>query len=91
MVLGLQESTGSRIVDLIDKGQMDVGFIRTPAVNNRGLTIHTLQTQRFMVVIPRGSEWEPARNTKKVRLQDWPMRPSSLFRATNRPCSTLPW
>ncbi|ADV01955.1 LysR family transcriptional regulator [Alicycliphilus denitrificans] len=85
VVLGLQESTGSRIVDLIDNGQMDVGLIRTPAVNNRGLTIHTLQTQRFMVVIPRGSEWEPARNTKKVRLQDLANAPFITFSRDESP------
>ena len=83
--LNLYESTGKRIIDLIDKGQMDVGLIRTPAVYGRGLTIQPLQAERLIIAVPRGSAWEPKQRSKKIALENLANAPFINFSRDESP------
>ena len=83
--LNLFESTGKQIIDLINKGCMDVGLIRIPAVYGRGLTIQSIQTERLIVVVPRESKWEPSQWSTEIALEDLAEAPFINFSRDESP------
>ncbi|MBO9356241.1 LysR family transcriptional regulator [Bordetella petrii] len=74
VVLTLQESSGRRILSLIETGEMDLGLVRIPAVHCPGVTIQPLEQGCFVAVVPADSPWAPtaAREIRLGALADAP-------------------
>ena len=62
--LSLFESTGTRIINLIKSGEIDVGLIRTPVQYSKGMQLVPLQSQQLVAVVPLESPWG-SQNTSK--------------------------
>jgi len=70
VVLTLQESSGKKILALIEDGDMDLGLVRSPAFYSRNVDIKQLESKPFMVVVPAGSPWAPKDGVDHISLAE---------------------
>ncbi|HRO58407.1 MAG TPA: LysR family transcriptional regulator [Burkholderiaceae bacterium] len=69
VVLSLQESTSSRILAMIEAGDIDVGLIRTPAVYSPGVAIDPVANDQLVAVVPTDSPWSPTPRARSIVLK----------------------
>ena len=68
VVLSLQESAGSRILSLIEQGEMDLGLVRTPAVFSPNVVLEPLESDQLVAVLPSEGRWTVPANARSVSL-----------------------
>lgn len=57
IVLTLQETSGRRVLPLVESGETDLGIIRTPAIHNPQVKIKTIEEGHFVAVVPTTGPW----------------------------------
>lgn len=68
VVLTLQESVGSRILALIEQGEMDLGLVRTPTVFSPNVVLKPVERDQLIAVLPTDSPWAPPANARNISL-----------------------
>lgn len=74
--LVLRESTSARILEMLNEEALDIGIVRTPLLQAHGATLHTLQRDRYVAVLPSG---HPLVQRSVLRLADLAREPFIMY------------
>lgn len=78
--LVLREATSIRIMGGLEDDSLDVGFVRVPVSSQSGSRLLSLQTEHFVLAVPRS---HPLADSEDIRLQDLADEGFILFTPTD--------
>lgn len=85
VTISLQESTGTRILSLIESGDIDVGIVRIPGSYSPGVRLVPLSSERLVAVVPTEGPWAVSRRRKPIALNALAGAPFINFSSKDSP------
>ncbi len=80
--LVLREATSVRILEMLESGELDVGLVRTPLVENTLVSLLPLDRDEFVAALPSTN---PLAQRARLRLADLRLEPFIMYRSTEGP------